>query len=114
MQNKWHFLIFASFITSLVIITAGCVSSSSGVTPNETPITTVKLNVCLTDPRNADLWINTPVNLWDSPELPRTKITGKLAACQNISVTVLTEKGDYLKIKSGNQEGWILRETVMG
>ena len=115
MQNKQFYMVFASCIAFLLILVAGCVSSSeSGTSPNATILPTVKLNVCITDPENADLWSSGPVNLWDAPGESRTKKVGELAACKNIPVTILDESGEYIKITSGSQKGWVLKAIVMG
>jgi signal recognition particle receptor subunit beta len=114
MQKRRLLSILASCIVFLMIISTGCVSSSSEKTQNTASVASVNLNVCLIDPSNADLWENTPVNLWDAPGESRTKITGKISACENIPVIILDERGEYIKISSGSQKGWVLKTTVLG
>lgn len=108
-------MIFASCIVFLLLLVAGCVSSTEfGASPNATMLPMVTLNVCITDPQNADLWASGPVNLWDAPGESRTKKVGELASCKNIPVTIIAESGEYIKIQSGSQKGWVLKAIVMG
>jgi len=115
MQKKHTITIFTGCLAFLLILVAGCTSTNaSGLSSSDTNLQTVKLNVCITDPENADLWVRGPVNLWDAPGESRTKIVGKLDACENIPVTILEESGEYIKIKSGSQKGWVLKDIVLG
>ena len=114
MQKNGFFLI-AFGIVLIMALAAGCTSSSAtGASSDATPLPTATLNVCKIDPEGADVWKAGPVNLWDKPGDARTKVNGKLPACENVQVTVLDENGEYIKIKSGSQSGWVLKSIVFG
>ena len=92
-------------------------SATTAITPEATK-TYGTINLCLSDPDNADLWEGDSLRLWATADKKGLKVSGSLPACGNVRVEILdteTVSGNqYLKIKSDEYdvEGWVLGESV--
>lgn len=92
----------------------------TGCSEEHEPIKTIKINVCSYDPENADLWVQTGINLFDRPGglSSGAKFVGKIPACDGINVDVLEIKEVnglvYYKIRYGDLEGWQTKRLLTG
>jgi len=111
------------FTLLLVIMVAGCVTPAN--TP-EKPIGKGYVNLCISDPAQADYWQKTDDVLWNTPENSLQKndckvVTG-FSSCENTSVTIWknTRNGDEewshitLQTKNGRSYyGWLAADHVL-
>jgi hypothetical protein len=111
------------FLTLLVLMVAGCLTL--GNTP-EKPIGRGYVNLCISDPAQADYWQKTDDVLWNTPEnvLQRNDhkaVTG-FSSCDNFSVTIWEYTRDSasewshvtLQTKDGRSyDGWLLAGHVI-
>jgi len=87
------------FLTPLlVIIVAGCVTPAN---TSEKPIGKGYVNLCISDPAQADYWQKTDDVLWNTPENvlqrnARKAVTG-FSSCDNFSVTIWEYSGTVLQ-----------------
>lgn len=90
-------------------------SNNENVVKNENIGKIIKLNSCELDSDNADYWQGKEVNFWANTN--RDSVVFKLPACDNIELEVIdyaNEDGnELLKVKSGDQEGWISKIQLM-
>jgi hypothetical protein len=107
----------------LVIIVAGCVTPAN--TP-EKPIGKGYVNLCISDPAQADYWQKTDNVLWNTPENSvqrndRIAVAG-FSSCNNSSVTIwkYSRNGDgewshvTLQTKDGRSfDGWLLADHIV-
>jgi len=112
------------FLTLLpVIMVAGCVTPAN--TP-EKPIGKGYVNLCISDPAQADYWQKTDDVLWNTPEnsLQKNdrKVVTDFSSCENTSVTIWknTWNGDEewshitLQTKNGRSyDGWLAADHVL-
>ena len=75
----------------------------------------IDLNLCETDPENADYWAKTKVNLFNVPE--GTKV-GDLPACSSLSLEVLSKQTvngiQFYKVKYNSFVGWQTKRLLIG
>jgi len=111
------------FTLLLVIMVAGCVTPAN--TP-EKPIGKGYVNLCISDPAQADYWQKTDDVLWNTPEnsLQKNdrKVVTDFSSCENTSVTIWknTRNGDEewshitLQTKNGRSYyGWLAADHVL-
>ncbi|MFA5269082.1 MAG: hypothetical protein WC379_14030 [Methanoregula sp.] len=105
------------FLVAAIILVTGCVTPAE---PTENPIGKGYLDLCTSDPEQADFWRETGDTLWNSPEIQRSAgnraVVAGIPACENGSVTIWgyeQEGGGWYRVTtratdgiSGN--GWLV------
>jgi enamine deaminase RidA (YjgF/YER057c/UK114 family) len=75
------------------------------------------LNLCLTDPENADVWKQMGINLFKNIDDP-LKGSENIPACESIEIEVLEKRNindiERYKVKYGKIEGWQTERLLMG
>lgn len=81
----------------------------------QSPLFTITVNVCKSDPENADYWSNTKINLFDTPG---GRISGTLPPCSSIKADVLETKTvnnvEFYKVRIESTVGWQTKRLLVG
>lgn len=102
------------------LLVVGCAESPEDVeletTPEKVVRETIVLNMCQTDPENADLWQGMNVNLLSGPaEYP---IAAELPACSSLELEVLEKRTvdgvEFYRVRYGSMEGWQTKRLLTG
>lgn len=108
-------LLFFLLIISILSVT-GCTNHTE---PTEKPIGTGHLNLCISDPEQADFWQKTGDVLWDSPDTRDSTgnrlVIAVLPACENRSVTIWKyqqEGGGWYRVTTQTNDGQTLNGWI--
>ena len=118
--SYYLFTIIALVMVGTTLI-SGCVQKETkNQQVSEQILEKITLNVCQTDPENADYWQTTKVNLFSKAgglSVGATKV-GELPSCSSISLDVLQKQTvdgiEFYKVKYGAVIGWQTKRLLVG
>jgi len=115
--------IISFLLVALIITVTGCVNSAD---TTEKPIGKGYLNLCISDPAQADYWQKTDTVLWNTPgnsvESNDHKVVTGFSSCDNSSVTVWKYRLNgavewshiTIQTKDGRSyNGWLLADYII-
>lgn len=120
MKSRYLFTIIALVIVGVLFI-SGCVQKETKTQQvSEQVLEKITLNVCQTDPENADYWPTTKVNLFSKAGSisARAKKVGELPPCSSISLDVLQKQTvdgiEFYQVKYNSVIGWQTKRLLVG
>ena len=114
--------IFIFFLAGLMVLATACTSPAG---THEKPIGKGSLNLCVSDPAEADYWQNTYEVLWNYPDMRKTAenraVVAHFPACDNVPVTIWEYQHDgngwyrvTARTHNGNSmNGWLPADHLM-
>jgi len=119
-MNPKYVSILAISIIALFLINGCGQKNTSSPQPTEQVLEQITLNVCQTDPENADYWPTTKVNLFNKPGGIATGAvkSGELPPCSSITLDVLDKQTiegiESYKVRYNNIVGWQTKRLLVG
>jgi len=115
---------FLAFSLLLIVVLITCVSNSGTNNADRAKAhpDAITINLCQSDPSNADYWQNERINLWQQPggiSANNQKVIDTLPACNNAKIIIIEQKRiqgiDYVRVQSLlmlSKVGWITKRTL--